>query len=481
MNFITPEIWATISSYVGFESTTSSFSLTCKKFRQNYISYYLNTKSNVESGHLIESSGRPFSFILDAARYAVYEAYLVQISSGAKKILHDDINNMNNLRKGFMQDLIIMNNGVYTYWDQLGSLKVSIIEYLRELASVNKLTDWESMIESYVQYWKDCRIFGIFYLVVGRDDGAILISENLQKVYLVQGIAQSITTACRKLNGSFIGIKIQTTLLPWQDNIVYDGLMMVISDKITIQNKQKIKQIYLKAVENKTIIMKIKLKVLSTTSRTQPVSATSSIDNNNFIKDLKQQLFLELDAISKAKTGKVHSNSVSIEIAGAWVFRRHGYTAYENPHNLLTIMCASIPIVVGFTCQDLVPKIPEYIRLLVQGIRNNNNKKPVMLLIDEITQISLLETTLAEYEIAVRYYPPPSAEEQAHSRLTNPYLSQEERTRTDEWIRTHCYVCEDISSKDGQELHRCSRCKAIYYCCKEHQKIDWKRHKSECF
>ena len=27
---------------------------------------------------------------------------------------------------------------------------------------------------------------------------------------------------------------------------------------------------------------------------------------------------------------------------------------------------------------------------------------------------------------------------------------------------------------------RCSRCQLVNYCCKEHQKLDWKRHKREC-
>ncbi|CAB9531678.1 expressed unknown protein [Seminavis robusta] len=27
---------------------------------------------------------------------------------------------------------------------------------------------------------------------------------------------------------------------------------------------------------------------------------------------------------------------------------------------------------------------------------------------------------------------------------------------------------------------RCSRCKLIHYCCKEHQKVDWRVHKKNC-
>lgn len=38
-----------------------------------------------------------------------------------------------------------------------------------------------------------------------------------------------------------------------------------------------------------------------------------------------------------------------------------------------------------------------------------------------------------------------------------------------------CVVCNKID-----KLLRCSRCKAVFYCTKEHQKRDWKRHKEFC-
>lgn len=38
-----------------------------------------------------------------------------------------------------------------------------------------------------------------------------------------------------------------------------------------------------------------------------------------------------------------------------------------------------------------------------------------------------------------------------------------------------CAVC----SKGGQQL-RCSRCHSVYYCTREHQRLDWKKHKVIC-
>ncbi|XP_050293977.1 egl nine homolog 1-like isoform X2 [Anthonomus grandis grandis] len=38
-----------------------------------------------------------------------------------------------------------------------------------------------------------------------------------------------------------------------------------------------------------------------------------------------------------------------------------------------------------------------------------------------------------------------------------------------------CFVCGATSN-----LQRCSKCRGIYYCSKDHQKKDWKRHKQSC-
>jgi len=40
-----------------------------------------------------------------------------------------------------------------------------------------------------------------------------------------------------------------------------------------------------------------------------------------------------------------------------------------------------------------------------------------------------------------------------------------------------CVVC----SISNEKLLRCSQCKCVFYCSREHQKIDWKKHKSQCF
>lgn len=44
--------------------------------------------------------------------------------------------------------------------------------------------------------------------------------------------------------------------------------------------------------------------------------------------------------------------------------------------------------------------------------------------------------------------------------------------------KTSCSVC---GFKAGKQLKKCSKCKSVAYCCREHQLLDWKRgHKQQC-
>ena len=47
-------------------------------------------------------------------------------------------------------------------------------------------------------------------------------------------------------------------------------------------------------------------------------------------------------------------------------------------------------------------------------------------------------------------------------------------TKTTPAEKKTCNVC----GKDATKF--CSRCKLVYYCCVEHQKSDWKKHKKTC-
>ncbi|KAL7417622.1 hypothetical protein BDY24DRAFT_411589 [Mrakia frigida] len=42
-------------------------------------------------------------------------------------------------------------------------------------------------------------------------------------------------------------------------------------------------------------------------------------------------------------------------------------------------------------------------------------------------------------------------------------------------------VASCVEIKGGEHMLACSRCLAVRYCCKDHQRADWKRHKRFCF
>lgn len=64
--------------------------------------------------------------------------------------------------------------------------------------------------------------------------------------------------------------------------------------------------------------------------------------------------------------------------------------------------------------------------------------------------------------------------------MSGPIASGAQTTHGDGDARTDasrliCAVCDKTD-----KLQRCSRCKAVFYCTREHQRRDWKRHKEFC-
>lgn len=64
------------------------------------------------------------------------------------------------------------------------------------------------------------------------------------------------------------------------------------------------------------------------------------------------------------------------------------------------------------------------------------------------------------------------AEESEESSEDGPYVDEEARRQKSK--QTRCAVCRQPATK------QCSRCKKVYYCSVEHQRENWKEHKSSC-
>lgn len=61
---------------------------------------------------------------------------------------------------------------------------------------------------------------------------------------------------------------------------------------------------------------------------------------------------------------------------------------------------------------------------------------------------------------------------------SGPMVSRAQTTLDDRCTGTSRMICAVCDRTD--KLLRCSRCKAVFYCTKEHQRRDWKRHRDFC-
>ncbi len=259
--------------FLGFAESGKTFtrlSKMCnKKHRESFST--LRTKEEF-CGRLVEKEGRMICAVLDVLRYAVYDLGMQSLSPAASKVVKS-MNDLQTLRPmGLHEDLARLNVGVYSYWDRAAATE-GVYPYFLGCVEANPHMNFAPAVERDVKYWRDSRVFGDFYLLFDRQDGAILLSNDFQKVYLVQGLAQTIGSAIPAdkqtpqvkslipFHGGFRGRKISTTLLNWQDQIVYDGLMMHLGVMTSAQIKKAVKS-YCKAVDKHTLITSLKKKLV---------------------------------------------------------------------------------------------------------------------------------------------------------------------------------------------------------------------------
>jgi hypothetical protein len=461
-------LWMSIAKFVGFSETQRNFAQVTKAFYYFFERSKLQLHPLVEDAHLVEVSGRSLSELLDIARFSVYAYGLSTISPAAANILKSGIVAMPLLRRGYMNDLAALNSGVYSYWDNLGSAPEGVFDYIKSTSDANPHCKYHSHIEQDVQYWRTSRLFGDFYVVCCRPDGTVIMSKNLEKVYLVLGLAQSLVTAITgnsTISNRYIGIVISTTLLNWEGRIAYDGLAIGHKDPIPATRKKKIIEAYVKTMDQGTIITAL--------DKVPPIKKiVSSAPTKEDLELLRVKLKPLVKNIAERKQRKVDLNvSLPTNPMDMWVFRRHGYTEKENPDRLLSVFTAEGPIMQFHRIQSFHVTAEEIVRILDETCQFTK-MRPLILMVDEIDILQTVRQLLSgpPCNIRVEYYPPPSAEERARSDMTNPYLPHQPL----------CNFCGSGTTPEGTKLMVCSRCASTYYCCREHQKADWKVHKMTC-
>jgi hypothetical protein len=319
-----------------------------------------------------------------------------------------------------------------------------------------------------------------------------LVDQGFKKVYRVLGIRDPLgyLVGARdpfSVYSKVLGMDIMLTLLPWNGDIVYDGLV-VCGSRVSNGDVKRAIRAYVKAVDSGTLITSfarnketVKLMKKPGTLKQKLLSQKSHYSGPNPDR-LKVTLSVKLASL--AALPLVPSETL-------WVFRRHGYSERENPHHGVTVLSASQspladPLVPYATLKALAPTVEEYIDLLLDACRQFNNRRPVGIAIDYLPIVQPTLEVLRSTRIEVHYYPPPSEEEEIQY---NPHKQPHRTSRVQptppprfEPGAKVCHLCTATTgpAPENEPLMQCSRCKKAWYCSREHQKIHWRVHKHEC-
>ena len=464
-----------VIEFLGFSSSVKSLRRVSKTTNKKVINHYLVHKRGIEEGKPVESSGRGLCHLLDVARFLAMDLHVVQISPKARELV-ERMGNLQGLRQPqYYHELGFLNAGIYSYWNSMPADPTrGIYDCLKDY--VNAQPDYYGAKAGVIRdcpYWKSSRVNGSFIVLMERPDGTVLVSKDLKSVYLVLGQAQSLGEIANvkfasnggppqrgkvypkpKFHSPLIGSCISTTLINWEDKIVYDGLLMP-EDSPTKSVLKKALQAYIKAVDTKTMIVAFEKKE----SAIPKIEVYSSGEYDQIRTELRHKL----DEIRAASVAPPKYSPMM------WVARRHGYTEKDNPDHLVTILGAQagsclMPMV---QTKDLIPSVHEYFDMLYQLIVSERKGKPQSFAIDSDVRVEMLRSILKDTGIHVGYYPPPSPEEEKIMDVRRPRGQS-------------CEVCGVLSCLDGSKLLVCSACRSVQYCCKEHQKEDWKYHKRVC-
>jgi hypothetical protein len=452
------ELLLEVCRYVGLKEAVQSMSLVSRDFLTTCCRAFLSPGDARKSvrGALPEPSGRLLSEITNVLRGGVFAMGCGVVSDEAEAILNKDPYNIPGLRaRDLLTDMQRLNTGVYTYWLRTPRGPEGAFEHLQGTAACNPHLGWEPDIRRDVCHWRSDRITGEFIVLLDRPDGAVLCTPNLQTFYLVVGIAQSIVSILQAVyppyaaydktihSGKALGMRVHTTLLPWDGSIVYDGLLSPV-EQVSDRKRRAAVAAYIRAVDSGKLI-----KAIQKTPVVLPGEAV--------VEALSSDAMVSLARLAKAKGG---GNKKEM-----WVLRRSGYTEETNPAHTVCIMNGPMPVLpeAFVPLRQLVPTVNEYICLIERAVSSVTHCKPPFVLVDEDTIVSALESALKETGIEVGYYPPPSEEEDRINEITNPLLRHDRQYVTAPRGML-CYVCSAPRASAGGPLLQCARCKDVYYC-----------------
>eukprot|EP00040_Diaphanoeca_grandis_P023952 m.131002 g.131002 ORF g.131002 m.131002 type:complete len:509 (+) comp29515_c0_seq6:126-1652(+) len=253
--------------------------------------------------------------------------------------------------------------------------------------------------------WPLSRIFGKFFVHSVEDEGTIMVSENLKKVYLVLGMGDSVWSCCLPANPP---VMIECTVLPWANKLVYDGICKVYPMKLPQNLLSQLDKVVKNAKEKNKVIKSLNLddrKYFKVEEEGQVADSACEEDDPELTEAEERQREL-LTSVKK--------NTLST------IFRRMGYTKAENPNKLLTAMTVQpngMMVQPGMIQMRGYEPTPKEILRYLENLINENSRNPQFSLskdmgIDGLAAFKRVKKVLGGTGIHCFYYPPPSAQEQ---------------------------------------------------------------------
>lgn len=452
-----------------YKLTASSLIIRVTHPRSGYPSSL--TMAQAQRGALDETDGRCLMALIDISRFLANRI--------AQRFEFEDLAQVSALRSTDLKACIALQGLAYSYWYRAPA-GPGVYEMLLEWTSAqapssmhasafnrqlhgaragpSQMSDALNLLaQNELQAWPRERVTDQFYLAAEATDGAaLMVDSRLEKVYLVVGISQSIGDLVRA-SGRDLPATFRLTLLPFMDQIVYDGSIMgspfppdpSFREKLaaTVESAQAAGSIIRRLPKASSAPLLGKRVVLSglkakpelngafgsalafdeVKGRYQVAldSGVSVLLKGTNLAEAPQPagskvgdgLTLEQREIQAAISQKQTTSQVGDQ---CFVLRRFGYTEAENPEHMFAVMAGGsgpIPTHSGemfHKSQSLEFTVDEALQAFSSALESGHwggKGKPEMLAVDVQGTVDRLKEILGPAGVEVGYYPPPSDEE----------------------------------------------------------------------
>jgi hypothetical protein len=433
--------------------------------------------AEVDNARPIHESAARICYLLDTARFMAMNLNLVPDFTEEVKETVNTFGHVQVLRQPgnrcYINELARLTAAAYTYWHSLPSdPKHGLFDLVRERLGEDSM--FSTALATDCPYWQSSRVYDTFIVLFDRIDGTVIVSKDLQRVYLVLGQAQSLGEVANhvwrnggfidrpkykppKFHGPLIGTGMVVTLLNWEGKIVYDGIFAPAFTP-SQSTLHKAIQAYLYAVNTKTLITSLEKKPIQLPNFERFASKQEYQTVYNQVRPCLDQMQM--------------MPFTTVEAGSHWILRRLGCTEEQNPkHNIAFGMIGPRPMQLLTQATSLVPTLLDLFQFIYLAV-HRLGVRPISVGIDVDVHYEklrlLLEPSLG---IKVKFMAPASFEETFIELETNPLAGKE---------KLRCPVCQVDRCDDGSALLTCSKCHDEHYCSREHQLQHWKIHKKSC-